>query len=391
MNHQAHVPGRGVMSRVLPPRGSGRIMTGIALAAGFALLAAGCGNSPSVHSGSPPPSSQHSYPSPSGTGGLLSPPTGVQTVSPSRETMGTGSKSGVSGGVLFGGDIPLAQEASKLGRRLAVVRQYYRIGMKFPNAEGKRLMASGSTLVVSLDATPAETYASIAAGQEDGPIRTFLRSVERAAVHYKLGAIYMCFEHEANTALHAGLGRPAEFVRAWDHVHQLAVSMGLDWNQGGRIHWIFILTAGAFITGVAGRYWPGSNEVDIVASDGYNTAGCRADSPGNLVASTTKKEVSPSYLFGPAVGFAHAVGGLPVFITEWGSVPYISSGVQPGFIHQMQAYASGNREIAAVMYWDAHGHGNACNYEIDHRPESLAALSAMAHSPAFQGHISPAG
>ncbi len=98
-------------------------------------------------------------------------------------------------------------------------------------------LAQGSTILVSFDTYPRHgpSYASIAAGRADGTIRAFLDSVEQAAVKYRLRAIYVTFEHEANNvSLHAGLGSPAQFIRAWHHVHQLAVGAHLDWNQGGR-------------------------------------------------------------------------------------------------------------------------------------------------------------
>jgi hypothetical protein len=329
----------------------------------------------------------------------VSPPAiaGGGTGSPAGEPMGTGSRSGVVGGALFGGDVPLVREQGALGRRLAIVRTYYRIGQAFPYAQDRRLMANGSTLLVSLDTVPGRgpSYASIVAGRYDRPIRAFLGQVESAAVRYKLGAIYICFEHEANSPQHsARLGPPSEFIRAWDHVHQLAASAHLDWNAGGRLHWVWILTAEAFRAepwasrvGPPSAYWPGKDEVDIVAADGYNASDCREARPGsNLVAAGTQVS-SPGLLFGGVVAFARAQGGLPVFIAEWGSVPYTSSEVQPAYIGQMRAYVTSNHEIAAALYWNGHGQGNGCNYVLDSHPASVSALAAMGHSAGMQGRI----
>lgn len=311
--------------------------------------------------------------------------------------MGTGSRSGVVGGALFGGDVPLVPEQGTLGRRLAIVRTYYRIGQVFPNAQDRGLMASGSTLLVSLDTNPGHgpSYASIVAGRYDRTIRAFLGQVESAAVRYRLGAIYICFEHEANSPQHsASLGPPSEFVQAWDHVHQLAASAHLDWNDGGRLHWVWILTAEAFRAepwaaraGPASAYWPGKDEVDIVAADGYNSGGCRAAGPGRNLVATGTQMASPDLLFGRLVAFARAEGGLPVFIAEWGSVPYTSSEVQPAFIDQMRAYVTDNLEIAAALYWNGHGQSNGCDYILNSHPASLSALAAMGHSVRLQGRI----
>ena len=302
-------------------------------------------------------------------------------------------RSGVLDGALFGGDVPLAAVESGLGRPLAIVRDYYRLGAKFPRAADAELMARGSTMLVSLDTVPGgPTYASIAAGQQDAVITAFLASVERAAVRYRLGAIYIAFEHEADTGPHhIGLGTPAQFVSAWDRIHQLAGSMHLNWNQGGRLHWVWILTSGAFRQGIASEYWPGANEVDIVAVDGYNTGGCRQAEAGTNLVGFGNSVVSPAELFGAAISFARAHGGLPVFIPEWGTIRYESPAVQPWYIQQMQNYVTQNPEIAAALYWDNHGHGNGCDYSIDSNPASLSALAEMGRANALQGQIVPAG
>jgi hypothetical protein len=294
-----------------------------------------------------------------------------------------GGPSGTGRAVLFGGDVPFTQEEPQLGRRLAIVRVYDLIGEHFPNRREATLMSQGSTILVSFDTYPGHgpSYASIAAGREDGTIRAFLDSVEQAAVKYRLRAIYVTFEHEANnTSKHAGLGSPAEFIRAWDHVHQLAVDAHLDWNQGGRLHWVFILTHYGYINKSAASYWPGAGEVDIIAADGYNTGGCRHPSHGGQ-----DPPVSPASLFSDVVSFAVAHGGMPVFIAEWGSVAYSSPSVRVNFIRQMQAFIDANPLIAAALYWDsAVAH---CNYEVNNSSSSLAALASMGHAPDMQGRL----
>jgi hypothetical protein len=294
-----------------------------------------------------------------------------------------GGPSGAGRAVMFGGDVPLTKQEPQLGRRLAIVRVYDLIGKHFPSRSQARLMSQGSTILVSFDTFPRHgpSYASIAAGREDGTIRAFLDSVEQAAVKYRLRAIYVTFEHEANNvSLHAGLGSPAEFVRAWDHVHQLAVDAHLDWNQGGRLHWVLILTHYGYINGSAASYWPGASEVDIIAADGYNTGGCRHPGRGGQ-----HPPVSPASLFSDAVSFAVAHGRMPVFIAEWGSVAYPSPNVRVNWIRQMQAFVDANPLIAAALYWDSKV--PHCNYEINNSSSSMAALASMGHAPDMQGQV----
>jgi hypothetical protein len=349
-------------------------MAAAAVAALTTLAVAGCGASSSPLSG---PAPLQAIPRASVIAG---------------ETRGTGSRSGVTGGALFGGNGSLVPVEPLLGRRLAIVREYYGVGESFPNPTDSHIMASGSTLMVSLDTNPGgPTYASIAAGYEDGTILAFLEAMNRAAIRYHLAAIYFCFEHEADVqAHHYGLGSPAQFVQAWDHLHQLAQSAHLNWTDGGRIHWVWILsheafvpiaqrTAGARQEGIASEYWPGSNEVDVVGADGYEGHGCPRQPPGEVRTAGT--------LFGPVISFAHQHGGLPVFITEWGATAYPTPQWQALFIRQMQAFVTVNPEIAAALYWNSSGHHPHCDFSINANPVSIAAMSTMGSSRGLQGRV----
>jgi hypothetical protein len=303
---------------------------------------------------------------------------------------GTGSRSGVAGGALFGGNASLVPEETALGRKLAVVRVYYRFGESFPNVSDSQIMAAGSTLVVSLATLRGgATYASIAAGQQDSYVSSFLQAVNQAAIRYHLSAIYFCFEHESSLpGHHTGLGSPAQFIQAWDHLHQLAATAHLNWDDGGRIHWVWIQSHQTFVPmdqrsargpdiGAPPAYWPGPNEADIVGADGYNHTGCQRHAD----------PATPSSLFGPVLSFAQQNGGLPVFITEWGSTAVPSSQQQTGFIGQMQAFVAANPAIAAALYWDSQGTGPACDFSVNAHPPSVSALATMAHSPALQGRL----
>ena len=55
---------------------------------------------------------------------------------------------------------------------------------------------------------------------------------------------------------------------------------------------------------------------------------------------------SPSSLFTGVVQFAAAHGGLPVFIAEWGSVPYSNTSVRVNWIQQMQSFVAANPAYA---------------------------------------------
>jgi hypothetical protein len=353
-------------------------------ATGLLALATGCaGSAPR-----PSPQAAKSFPASSGArpGGTGNARYGL--VSPAQETPGTGSRSGVTGGALFGGTTALGLEQGKLGRKLAIARVYYQLGEQFPRKADQQLMSQGTTLLVSLDTIPGgPTYSSIAAGHEDATISAFLDAVNQAGVRYNLAAIYFCFEHEMDVPrTHRGLGTPGQFIQAWDHIRQLAQSAHLDWNDGGRIHWVFIMTHYSYKPPAAradwaqGKpaptaFWPGAAEVDIVAADGYNSDGCKMQG----------SSITPQALFSPVISFAHAYGGLPVFIAEWGSTPRNPGGGQAKFIRQMASFVSANREVAAVMYWD--NMGARCTFSINNYPLAISAMASLGRSPVLQGHL----
>jgi hypothetical protein len=288
----------------------------------------------------------------------------------------SGSPSGVSGGALFGGNYPVVALEPNLGRELAIVRLYYFIGDSFPgSSKYSQLMAEGRTLLVSLDSNGA-SYASIAAGEEDATITSFLEAVNQAAIQYNLGSIYVSFEHEPDNDSHRSLGAPVQFIQAWDHVHQLAVSNHLDWNDGGRLHWVLILIHDTYSSWRMGEFWPGNSEVDLIAADGYNSYGCGG--------AGQSQQQTPADTFGPLLKFAAGHGNLPVFLAEWGSDD-IPSGEQAIYINQMQTYVAANSAIAGAMYWDTHV--GRCDYKVDGSTASISALTTMGQSAALQGHV----
>lgn len=381
--------------------GRGRRPAGLAAVAGLVVLATGCA---SQTTGVAPLSGEgtlamsggtasglagrhHEKLTPAGKGVAAAPQAKVASAAPRLSL----TKSGVTGGALFGGNESLLPITPRLGRHLAIARTYYTFGKTFPSAVDRHLMAEHTTLLVSLEATPpGPTYTTLASGARDTYIRNFLKAMEQAAVKYRLRSIYFGFENEPNAMVHhAGLGTPAEFRQAWVHIHGLAQSARLNWNQGGRLHWVLILTHRVYIPlnqrprwarrlGTANEYYAGSSLVDAVAADGYDSPGCK---PGTY---TGGANATPSSVFGPIVTWAQTHGNLPVFLSEWaGSATFPNK--QLGFIRQMQPFVASHKEIVGALYWN--GIGQYCTYQVNAHPLSIGALTAMGHSGALQGHI----
>jgi hypothetical protein len=301
--------------------------------------------------------------------------------------------------VLFGGTTNLLAEQGKVGH-LGIVRKYFTLGERFGGRGSDSIMRQGSTMLISLDSPKhGPSYASIAAGKHDGEIRAFLTQVEQAAVHYHIPAVYIDFEHEANSRPHQALGTPAQFVAAWRHIHTLAAHAKVNWNTGGRLHWVLVLEHMAYFTraerpqwslsmGFAANYFAGSAYVDAVAADGYNSGSCGYARPRGYLEPGTQT-VAPGSMFNPVLAFAQQHGNMPVFVAEWASVRYRDSAVRPGFIHSMEQYVLSHPTIKGVSYWDSWGggvrghggaHSGACNMSVNSDPRSLAALGVMNHA-----------
>jgi hypothetical protein len=355
----------------------GRGIAACAITAGLLIVMAGCGYPAShVTIGMRDAAAHEAIPvAAEGDGGSLTASTSTSRSGAMRQSSKNPGAPIVFGSAMFGGNAALIKDEPALGRKLAIVRAYYKIGDVFPADAYATHLAAGSTLLVSLDSNGA-SYASIAAGNKDGAILSFLRAVNRTAVRHNRHAIYVSFEHEPDSPQHHVLGSPAGFVRAWDHVHHLAASAHLNWANGGRLHWALILIHSSVGRSWGNGFWPGAGEVDVFAVDGYNSYPCRG--------SNQTRMQTPAGLFNPTLSFASSHGGLPVFISEWGSVSSRPT-MQARFINEMHSYIVGHRQIKAALYWN--DGGSSCSYRVDGNPAALSALRAMGQSAAMQGRV----
>ena len=316
----------------------------------------------------------------------------AQATSPAPAVQHASSVTGVTGGALFGSTEEMVPEQSALGRKLAIIRVYKSLGNVFPNPAEKPMLAQGSTMMVSLDLRDTQTYAEVSAGQLDSEILSFYKSVNASAVKYGLGSIYVDFEHEPSIKKRKILGTPTQFVAAWQHVWQLVDNAGLDWQKGGRLHWVWIMdhdsynpspTPGQYGPGTAPQFWPGGSYVDILAVDGYNHPGCHKHQPPG------KTVFSPARLFDSALVFAQSHGNKPVYITEFASIAYPDPTIRPAWIDSMTSFIKAHPAIMAADYWDGYHSTGRCVFDINNDPASLAALART--GKALTGSLIPPG
>ncbi|MFF4155533.1 hypothetical protein [Streptomyces sp. NPDC001678] len=293
-----------------------------------------------------------------------------------------------SSGVLFGGDAQLTG-LPDLGRSPAIVRTYDTLdnAKAFPSAEETRALSAGATLLASLGTGRDRDWASVAAGKSDTAALGFLRAVDSAATTHHLKTVYVSFSHEPNAKENERKGSPAQFVAAWRHMRRLATDARLDARNGGHLSWVWILTANGFHqSGTPERYWPGAENVDVVGVDGYVSGGCSKQASGNYV-NPSKTAPKPGTVFDSALTWsaAHAPGK-PVFVPEWGSVPFTGSDVRASYVRAMTGYVAAHQQIGAVLYWNDHAHHDSCDYSLGGDPAAQRALAAMGRDAHFQAH-----
>jgi len=293
-------------------------------------------------------------------------------------TAGAGAAgASIRAAAMLGGSRPLLTEQGALGRKLALVRLYYMLGEKFTTPAEQSIMSQGSTVLASIDIPGnGPTYAQIAAGAADGAFLAWLGAANAAGAQSGRN-VYVDFEHEANASFDQWLGTPAQFAKAWRHLHALAARAGLT-----RLRWTMILMhytyypkadrpTWSFRLGFAADYWPGAGYVDYVASDGYDRGGCKqSGTSGPVQAAETAADI---FTYPLRWAEAHRV---PLIIAEWGGAFFTSDHLfQVTFIQSMESFLLAHSQVKAALYWDQ-SYGK-CDYSINQNPAAITAMAAL--------------
>jgi hypothetical protein len=152
---------------------------------------------------------------------------------------------------------------------------------------------------------PKFALARIVAGDFDAYIASFARQVRAWG-----GRLALRFAHEINGdwypwGMHVNGNTPSQAVQAWDHVRAIFTEQGAT-----NVVWVWCVNAAR--PGTSASYaslYPGDDEVDVVALDGYN-GGTALPWGGWL---------TPSELFGPSLREMGALTRRPLIIAEVGS------------------------------------------------------------------------
>jgi mannan endo-1,4-beta-mannosidase len=153
------------------------------------------------------------------------------------------------------------QFAHAVGRQPNIVMYFSSWGEPFSIPYAETALHHGAALLVDLDPTSA-SCASIAAGQQDGFLRSYAQSV-KAFGH----PVIISFGHEMNGTWYPWgwtHTEPASFVQAWRHVVDVFRKVGAD-----NVTWLWTINSVAGYEGPIADYWPGPGYVTWVAFDAY--------------------------------------------------------------------------------------------------------------------------
>lgn len=281
----------------------------------------------------------------------------------------------------------LRQAEDHAGRRFDLVYTFHDINDRVPSAFDSAVVGSGAVLHLSVDARDyadpdraSVTWASVARGEHDAELREQARGI--AGLHER---VFVTFDHEADQPSHAALGSPADFVRAWRHVHRL-----FDANGADNVVWVWVMLGWAPSFPVAARMWPGNRYVDWISWDAYNDAGCRT---GPV---TTSRQRSFADVALPFLRWVHRTGpqiGMdirkPLMISETGTLAYVEgSAAELAWYRGMSQVLRSHPQIRAVTLWDHAGSSPVCDFRLSASRGSEAAVRRLADDPWFNGRAS---
>jgi beta-mannanase len=245
----------------------------------------------------------------------------------------------------------------RIGRRLAIDHTYVPFGAQlgWRPAWDVRL-GRIPLLTIGNGASTAE----IAQGRHDVYLRQLAESVRG------LGKpVYVRYAHRMDEpGNRTWVGSPKSFRAAWAHVREIFAGLPASF--------VWAPTAAAFGSDAADRFYPGHDQVDWIAADGYNGPGCRPQGGW--------RELSD--LFGDfyAWGSSH---GKPLMLGETGSAedPADAGRKAAWFDNAARDLATEMPNVQAVIYFDAR---KACDYRVGSSSRSIEGFKRLALDPHFQ-------
>ena len=251
---------------------------------------------------------------------------------------------------------------SAIGRQFNIGHSFVPWGSGLGEAPAANV-AAGRTPMISFG--KGGSWRAIAAGRHDGYLASLARGVAALGrpvlLRYAWGM--------DSTSQRTTRSRGTAYVAAWRHVRALFAA------QGVRAFWVWSPNADAFsgARGGVDQYWPGDDNVDWVAADGFNWGGCTDRS--------TWREFGPIFKAFYSWGSARAK---PLMISGTGTVEdAIDPGRKRGWYRDAAgALAGAMPRVRAVVLLDQ---GGRCDWRPDTSALSMQGFVDFARDPFFTG------
>jgi hypothetical protein len=244
-----------------------------------------------------------------------------------------------------------------LGRQLAIVHTYLKWQAPFPTSSDLTFLDQGSTLLISWAGTDTR---QIISGADDSWIRTRARQIKALGKPVFLEWRWEMDRPNLRSQVHSG----ADYVAAWDHIRAIFTAAGVD-----NAAWVWCPTAAGFSDGQAAAFYPGNNEVDWICADAYPAHGSTAS-----FASTVTSFLSWASRYGK-----------PVMIGEFGVPESDGAGQRAAWLRAAQQVVVADRQIKALLYFDANpaGQGPQGSYALGGDSAAMSVFRSIAGQPYF--------
>jgi hypothetical protein len=257
----------------------------------------------------------------------------------------------------------------KSGRKLAVDRVFYGWGQPCTTPNDVWDEENGRIPFISMDAggTHKVRWSAIADGSQDGFIDACAASLASLS-----GPVFFTFQHEPDNRLDLAkkkqLGTIADYLAAWQHVHDRIVADGAT-----NVTFVQVLMASTLRKGRGDLFYAGDGEVDFLAADGYNWYGCKGHQG---------PWVTASWVFSGLAKWG-AEHGKPLMIAEWGTGEDPANPARKAqWINDLGTWVQANPSVKAVSIYNT-ARVPTCPRYADSSPESLAAFNAVGALPWF--------
>lgn len=264
------------------------------------------------------------------------------------------------GGPTANGELDAASAA--LGESPSIVMSHVDFTHPAPVAGLRSVAARGADSLLTWEPwqggagtdQPAYANARIVAGDHDAYIRSWGADLAKYG-----GPVYLRFGHEMNGNWYpwsdgVNGNAPGSYVAAWKHVHDLVLAQGAT-----NVKWVWspnVPYPGS--TDLASLY-PGADQVDVVALDGYNWG----SAPG-------QRWTDPAALFGPGIDRLRAVApGKPLIVGEVASSE--AGGSKAAWNRDLVAYLQAQPDVLGFVWFDFQ---KEADWRIDSTPASATAL-----------------